>query len=618
MQPRLRIILVFLPLVSWLLCLSERSLAFDSRVSDSLHRSLAVKQQDTNRIKTLLRLSILYEADSPAKSFYYASEALFLSEKKTWRKGIGFAELRIAIVYIDVWELEEAVQHLHKSIKAARITGDGHTERSCWQYLVHCYDHLSEHQKAFDCQSRLLKMVMETGDTVAICRQMSAYATVMIDAGRKQSGMNSLNEAVRIAEAHLHGKTRNEILAELLNTVAIRYLEVDKKDSTFLALRRAIPLAGAIDDTSNIAYLFSTLCFAHLSIYDYDSAGYYGRKTLLLAEQMKDLPLLKNTHAVLSDIFEHTKQAAKALYHYKAYDSISRLITNSEKTLEQSMQISRVAIQQQQMHREQEKRTLESVNAEQRTILVISVCILVALGIITSLIFRNLKTKEHTNKVIKAQAENLREQNEIIDAALRDKETLLQEMHHRVKNNLQLIYSLLELQITKLKDKNSIEALTATQQRIYSMATVHRRLYHNSGDASVAVHEFVTDLFQSLSDAFSENEGNIQFRDQISVTDLPLNMLVPLGLILNELITNSFKHAFHNNDTGIISLSLQKGDESVIMTYNDTGPGINLDQLDEQSGALGIYLIKRLTRQLKGSMTYSYERGSKFIFTFPL
>jgi two-component sensor histidine kinase len=311
-------------------------------------------------------------------------------------------------------------------------------------------------------------------------------------------------------------------------------------------------------------------------------------------------------------------QPAKALYHHKAADSISTLITNSEKTLEQSMQISRVAIRQQQVHREQEKRDLESVNAEQRAALIISISILIALGIITSLVFRNLRTKDNTNKIIRVQAENLRQQNEMIDAALRDKEILLQEMHHRVKNNLQLINGLLELHITKLTDKNSIDALTVTQQRVYSMAMVHSRLYHNSGDASVAVHEFVTDLFQSLSSAFSDIGDNIQFEDQIAVTHLPLNMLVPLGLILNELITNSFKHAFRDTDTGLISLELQKQDGSVLMIYKDTGRGISPNQLEERSETLGIYLIRRLTRQLKGDMVYNYESGSKFTFTFPL
>src|SRR5690606_26120021 len=153
------------------------------------------------------------------------------------------------------------------------------------------------------------------------------------------------------------------------------------------------------------------------------------------------------------------------------------------------------------------------------------------------------------NKIIRSQADDLRQQNEVIDAALRDKEILLQEMHHRVKNNLQLINGLLELQITKLTDKKSVDALMVAQQRIYSMAMVHTKLYHNTGDASVEVHEFAVDLFQSLSKAFSFGESNVEFKDHISVKHLSLNMLVPIGLILNELITNSFKHAFTHTDT---------------------------------------------------------------------
>jgi two-component sensor histidine kinase len=509
------------------------------------------------------------------------------------------------------------VKHLHKSIKASRITGNEHAERNCWQYLVHCYDHLGEHQKAFDCQDRLLKMIMKTGDTSAICRQMSAYATTMFDNGRQQEGINWLKKDIQIAETHLYDSMRNAITAELLNTLAVQYLKVDKKDSVFYALRKALPLATAINSTTNIAYLLSSLCFAHLAVNNYDSAEYCAKRTITLAEHMKDLPLMKNHHGTLVNIYEKKGQPAKALYHYKAYDSIATLITNSEKTMERSTQISRVAIEQQRRQREQEKKNLESVNADQRKALIIAIGILIALAIITILIFRNLKTKEKKNKIIQAQAEDLLQQNIVIDAALRDKEILLQEMHHRVKNNLQLINGLLELQIAKLTDKNSVDALMVAQQRIYSMAMVHSKLYHNTGDASVEVHEFATDLFRSLASAFSETENNVQFEDHISETHLSLNMLVPIGLILNELITNSFKHAFRHTDAGTITLNLQTENGSVILVYKDNGPGIDPGQFGEASGTLGLYLVRRLTRQLKGDMVYSKENGSKFTFTFP-
>jgi two-component sensor histidine kinase len=332
---------------------------------------------------------------------------------------------------------------------------------------------------------------------------------------------------------------------------------------------------------------------------------------------MKDLPLLKNTHSVLSEIYEKWKQPANALHHYKISDSIATVIKDSERTQEQSVQISRVAMEQQRVHREQERRELESVNAGQRKALFVAIGILIAFAIISGLIYRNLKNKERTNKIIKAQAEDLQYQNEVIDTALRDKEILLQEMHHRVKNNLQLINSLLELQITQLKDQNSVDALMVTQQRIYSMAMVHSRLYHTSGDASVEVHEFATDLFQSLATAFSDTESDIRFTDTIAVTHLPLNMLVPLGLILNELITNSFKHAFKNSSSGTISLDMQKQNNSVVLTYTDSGSGIDPAQLTDQSDTLGIYLIKRLTRQLKGEIVYNNGTGSTFTITFP-
>ena len=94
-------------------------------------------------------------------------------------------------------------------------------------------------------------------------------------------------------------------------------------------------------------------------------------------------------------------------------------------------------------------------------------------------------------------------------------------------------------------------------------------------------------------------------------------MLVPIGLILNELITNSFKHAFAHTEAGTISLDLRKENDSVILTYADSGAGIEPAKFDENTETLGLYLIRRLTRQLKGEMVYHNESGSKFTFTFP-
>lgn len=611
-------IFVFLLTLGWLLASpAGRSFAFDSRKADSLYRSLSRPQTDTQRIKLLLALSHTYESDSPARSFYYASEALFLSERNGWQKGISAAALRIAIVYIDVWELNEAIRHLHSSISAARKEGNEHTERSCWQYLVHCYDHIGKHQEAFDCQKQLLNMVLKTGDTVAICRQMSAYATTMYDNGRTQEGIHWLKKDIALAGAHLHGASRNDISAELLNTLAIVYLKEEHSDSALSTLRAALPLAAAISDTPNMAYLLSTLSFAHSASGTDDSAVYYSLKTIALGKRLNDLPLLKNHHSQLSQLYERHGDAARALYHYKIADSLAAGIAASEKTLEQSMQISRVAIEQQRAQRKQERLDLEAVNANQRKALFVAAGVLIALSVIAALVFRNLRNRERSHKIISAQAESLKRQNKVIDTALQEKEVLLQEMHHRVKNNLQLINGLLELQITKLADKKSAEPLLLAQQRIYSMAMVHTRLYHSSGDASVAVHEFVTDLFHSLNSAFNKSETDIRFTDQVSVTHLPLNMLVPLGLIINELITNSFKHAFPNHGTGTISIVLRKEPDYLVFIYTDTGKGMETNLPDESAETLGLYLIRRLTRQLSGQVVYSSENGPTFTFTFP-
>ena len=199
---------------------------------------------------------------------------------------------------------------------------------------------------------------------------------------------------------------------------------------------------------------------------------------------------------------------------------------------------------------------------------------------------------------------------------LKEKEILLQETHHRVKNNLQLISSLLELQTADITDENAKAALRTAQRRVQSIATVHNKLYNSGESEAIEFSAFINDLFASLYGAFSSSNKSVSFYNNIPATFFGLNTLVPLGLILNELITNSFKHAYADTDKGIISIDLEAKGNEYTLRYYDSGPGITGGKFETGSGSLGLYLVKRLSKQLKGTAAYSFNAGSTFTITF--
>ncbi|HRH37191.1 MAG TPA: sensor histidine kinase, partial [Flavobacteriales bacterium] len=181
---------------------------------------------------------------------------------------------------------------------------------------------------------------------------------------------------------------------------------------------------------------------------------------------------------------------------------------------------------------------------------------------------------------------------------------LIKEMHHRVKNNLQVVASLLRLQAASFNDERLVHAFDESQSRVMSMALIHEKLYKGDELASVDVALYIQELFADLI-AVNDVEDRVSPRTDIDPgLVFGLNTMVPLGLLLNELITNSFKHAFVGRSAGVVRLSIHRVDaDNFHLEYGDDGVGIPLDKIQSDGSSLGVSLIESLVEQLNGRMT---------------
>ena len=204
-----------------------------------------------------------------------------------------------------------------------------------------------------------------------------------------------------------------------------------------------------------------------------------------------------------------------------------------------------------------------------------------------------------------------------LEKSLNEKEILLKEIHHRVKNNLTVISNLLELQGNNITDETAKAAIATGQNRVTSIALIHQRLYQHENLAAIDLKGFLEDLVLQVSTVLKKPAGTVDLKFNVPETLLDIDTAVPLGLIMNELLTNSYKYAFTNGCQGLIEISLRKkspGDFS--LTYFDNGPGIS-NKIDiKQPATLGLRLIQRLSKQIGGSATYRYQNGSTFIINF--
>jgi len=200
--------------------------------------------------------------------------------------------------------------------------------------------------------------------------------------------------------------------------------------------------------------------------------------------------------------------------------------------------------------------------------------------------------------------------------ALREKEILLKEIHHRVKNNLTIITSLLALQSYLLDDKKVVEAFEDLINRINSMALVHEKLYESKNLEHIDVKAYLNTLVHELSRSFSHPDKEIKTHVDARVVNLNIDRLIPLGLLINELVTNSYKHAFNETDKGEIRVSVIADDACrITMKVSDNGCGLPQDMdPDNYQKTLGIRLANELAGQLGGTLTSSNNNGAEFLF----
>lgn len=204
---------------------------------------------------------------------------------------------------------------------------------------------------------------------------------------------------------------------------------------------------------------------------------------------------------------------------------------------------------------------------------------------------------------------------EQIKSSLKEKKILLSEVHHRVKNNLAVITGLLSLQAEIADSDVSRQVLRESELRIRSMAMIHEKLYQTDIYSRVEFHSYVKDLSGSIANMFNR-AGKVEIKINIGNLYLDLNKAIPCGLIINELLTNAFKHAFKGREHGTVQIDMTKKDKKVTLYFADDGVGLPESFDIETASSLGMKLIDGLTGQLDGAYSFKNDNGAKFTLTF--
>jgi len=210
----------------------------------------------------------------------------------------------------------------------------------------------------------------------------------------------------------------------------------------------------------------------------------------------------------------------------------------------------------------------------------------------------------------------LKNAEEKIKNSLKEKEILLKEIHHRVKNNLQVISSLLKMQASYIKDPVALEYFKISSQRVKSMALIHEQLYRSSDLSRIDFYNYVKRLTTHLYQTYGVSFNTVKLNLKIQNIKLSIDTAIPCGLLINELISNSLKHGFPEGQKGKIVVEIAKDKNQFVLIVGDNGKGFpdNIDFRDTKT--LGMQLINTLTEQLDGKINLNKENGTEFIITF--
>lgn len=360
----------------------------------------------------------------------------------------------------------------------------------------------------------------------------------------------------------------------------------------------------AIDIRSNLSSHYN-LCESIISMGNvlsdmgrYKEAIPYALEVLKYQELHQSLSQESSAYDILYNCYEKLDNHKLALQYHKQYKSLSDSIYNKNKIkalAEGEAKLKKADLDAEINILNKENELNELKLGEQKLIIIAAILGLFLLTFVSVIVIKLYN--------------NIKKKNEQVKSALKDKDILLREIHHRVKNNLQVISSLLSLQSRQISDVHVLQAINEGRNRVRSMALIHQNLYQTENLTGVDVHQYLDKLVSELFNSYNIKQNDISLDLSVDNLNLDVDTMIPLGLVINELVSNCLKHAFDKKDNGNINISLEEQDQKLILKVSDNGIGIK-EHTFKNSKSFGNRLIKAFSQKLKADFSIKSDNGT--------
>jgi two-component sensor histidine kinase len=387
-------------------------------------------------------------------------------------------------------------------------------------------------------------------------------------------------------------------------------------------------------NSANLAYVYQCISDFYVSTHDFKKAELFLN---IIRKKAPDIPPLQKSKIALiqSRIDSAAGRYLPALKSFQDHKRLADSIFNVQK----SHQMNELEVS---FESKQKQNEIDLLAAQNKTNLAlaqkanlqrnITTAGILVMFIISGIIYYSFRVKIKSNRIltlkkgeIDKQYERLQilldEKEELLtekEGLLIDKDMLLKEVHHRVKNNLQIVTSLLSTQLAYLDNNDAIQALEESQQRVQAIALIHQKLYRETGGVSIEMQSYVFDLVEDLKSVLGATKRAIKFITMIDDIYLDIDLAIPVGLILNEAITNSIKYAFDDTGGEVHISMLKTEDQHCALAISDNGRGLPENFDFDKVNSLGMIMMKGLGGQLQADFKIDTDHGLKISLKFPL
>ena len=578
---------------------------------DSIKRMLATKADDTAKVNLLNRLAASYIQTSNDSVGHFAYLAFSLAERLSYPKGQADAEIYKGIFYRVKGDYTTALKSLLHSFKLYENLQAKSSMAANYLDIAQVYKDMVGSGLTFEYMNKGITysrygyvLYENIHDTAGMVNSLNMCGILYRDIaklnGREKyydTAFDAYTKALALIETSGKGK---DCIGRLYNNISQVYNEYKKDYNKALEyLFKAVDFNISHNSVSSLSFNYGNIANVYVKMQRFDDALAYARKTLETAQLLNRPERLRNAYNSMYEAFRVNKRFDSALHYYKMADLLNDSLTNVDKT----HMVMDLQTKYETGKKESEIQQLLTEGRAKNKQIIILVSALVLFAILTTCMLWLYHRIKKQRQQIAAQSQKL--------------EVMMKELHHRVKNNLQIVSSLLSLQTYKVQDEGTVLVLKESQQRVQAMSFIHQRLYKTEALTAVNMKEYLTDLAESLVSSYGYDRDGFDLHITVEKEMLDIDRALPIGLIINEIVTNALKYAYAEVSRPSLQIALKDEATKMVCLIKDNGIGINEQQWKQKKNSFGKQLITALCKQLRAQQSLEVNEGTQFTITIP-